>query len=578
MTVVGSSTDFNTVAFVSFESEFAPVGGLKVVMERLPRQMARMYPDKSIVLITPFFSHNPMCASALTIGTIQDTGYTFEVFYRGKAFHTHLLSFEEDLGDGVTFKIYLVRAKFFFLAPDNPYINPDMPQRLFEDSCFLSTAVPEVLRTIPEKPPFLVNLEDWETALVAKLMPSSIPAKCVITLHNPYDYSCEMIIHQPRPRLDEVCGFGELANLGSEFITMHSTVLKIALPDVTGISTVSDNFAQELVNDSLQKHVFTPHLQEVFLSKGIVPTTNGFFKDPDPQFAQLTSPTEILEYKNQLRADLVSILDSPEGREMQSHGWGSGDLTDPRVPVFLLFGRDDPRQKGLDLAAKAIRSAFDERGPDFARFVFTPIPGVQGLDSISYLQQLAGDFPTSILVFPFRMKAGYSQLQASASYFMMPSFYEPFGGANEGYASGVPVLGRATGGLVQQICPYNYGELPEDVQGLVDQYHPQPRQPTGFLYKEDLLQIHDVVGDWQGIIDAKFLSQDPIGDAIVEREQYPLYNAMATAAKGAILAATDLYVANQAEYAQLIPNGFHLLGNFSWEATVERYMHDLYSP
>ncbi len=568
--------DFPTIIFVSFENEFAPVGGLNAVMTRLPRQMARMHPEKAILLLTPFFSHIPKSAQALEKGTIAETGLAFKVPFRGQEFNARVLSYVEDLGRNAKFTIYLLDAPQFFLAPENPYINPNAPQRLFEDSCFLCAAVPEILKIIPEKSPFLLNLQDWETALVCKTTSNLIPHKCVITLHNPYDNSCEMTLHFPRARLEGTQGLEEMPRLDPGTIIIRSTILKQALPEIMGISTVSDIFARELVSDPLQTKVLSPHLQEIFRQKGVVPTTNGIFKDPDPALLKLSKPAELLEYKNTQRSELRKIFSSKEGKAVLNKAWGSCDLQDTSKPLFLIFGRDDPRQKGFDVAAKAIREVLQEKG-DVAYFVFTPIPGPRGLGTIGFLEQLSKDFPLSVIVFPFRLTVGYNELQAAASYFLMCSLYEPFGGANEAYASGVPVVARATGGLVQQVCPYNYVTLPRDVQVLVDEFHGDKRHPTGFLFKEDASQISNVAQDWKGIIKAKFLDTTPIGDAIAEREQFPLYVDMTNAAKDAIIQAIDLFTANPEEYARCILRGLKLLGKFTWDVAVEHYMNDLYT-
>ncbi len=569
--------DYPTIIFVSFESEFAPVGGLNAVMTRLPRQMARMHPEKEILLLTPFFSRIPKSAKALEKGSIKETGWAIKVPFRGQQFDARVLSYQEEVSPGAKFTIYFLDAAQFFLAPENPYINPNAPQRLFEDSCFFCAAVPEVLKVIPEKPPFLLNLEDWETALVCKTLSSSPPTKCFITLHNPYDNSCEMTLHFPRPHVEGgVKGLEELPRLDPGTITIRSTVLKQALPEITGISTVSDVFARELVSDPLQKKVLAPHLQEVFLQKGVVATTNGIFKDPDPGLVNLSKPVEILEYKQARRGELATIFSSKEGKGLLERAWGSCDFKDSKKPLFLLFGRDDPRQKGFDVAAKAIRDVLQEKG-DVADFVFTPIPGPRGLGTIGFLEKLSNDFPESVIVFPFRLTVGYNELQAAASYFLMCSLYEPFGGANEAYASGVPVVARATGGLVQQVCPYNYTALPRDVQVLVDEFHGEKRYPTGFLFKEDVTQISNVAQDWKSIIKAKFLDTTPIGDAIIEREKIPLYQAMTNAAKDALIQAIDLYESNPEDYAGLVRRGLRLLGRFTWDDAVERYIKDLYT-
>ena len=130
--------------------------------------------------------------------------------------------------------------------------------------------------------------------------------------------------------------------------------------------------------------------------------------------------------------------------------WGSLNFDNDNGPIFLFFGRDDPRQKGYDVAAAAIEKI--PKGK--AKYIFTPIPGDEGLEGLAFLKRLARKRPGEVKVFPFRMERGYMELQKGASFLVMCSLYEPFGGATEGYVVGTPVVARATGGLVQQVCPY----------------------------------------------------------------------------------------------------------------------------
>lgn len=126
------------------------------------------------------------------------------------------------------------------------------------------------------------------------------------------------------------------------------------------------------------------------------------------------------------------------------------------APWFVMAGRDDPRQKGYDVAAAAIEDylAVHHGEPDCAQFLFFPIPGDEDLLGLEFLRALAGRYPEDIVAFPFIWLAGFTAALQGAAYGLMPSLYEPFGMANEfNLAGGCVGIGRATGGNLAQIVP-----------------------------------------------------------------------------------------------------------------------------
>ncbi|MFW9992787.1 MAG: glycogen/starch synthase [Candidatus Odinarchaeota archaeon] len=547
--------EYNTVDFISFESDFAPSGGLAAVMRYLPREMARR---KQVILITPFFSKIAKSRDAYSRGDIKFTGLSASVRYGGKNYPIRILEYHEKINQRI-YRIYLVHSSHFFFAATDPYVNPGKEDALFDDALFFSTAVPEVLRVIPEEAPFILHLQDWETACVVELVPEAIPHKCVLTLHNPYDHALVKKDH-------------EMSKNRATRSVDNTTVLKLTMPKMVGISTVSQNFADELTTDPLHVRVYAPHLQEILKAKRIIGIENGNFAEV--KFPTVSDQVCLKKYKDTRRKELLSLLSSKPGKKMLEKGWGFCDLSDTSIPLFLMFGRDDPRQKGYDVAAESVRRVLIEEGADYARFVFTPIPGQNGIESLYFLKKLVDEFAGSTMVFPFRMDVGYMELQSSASYLLMCSLYEPFGGATEGYANGVPVIARATGGLIQQVYPENYRNLPEDIKLLVDRYHGQGRKATGYLFREE--GISEPVADWQGIIRAEYLNKSPPGDPITSRLAFSLFEAMIEAAAESIKSAVDLYKNNYYRYEELVKNGLEIVKEFSWQKAANRYVTELY--
>ncbi len=203
-----------------------------------------------------------------------------------------------------------------------------------------------------------------------------------------------------------------------------------------------------------------------------------------------------------------------------------------------------------------------------AKYVFTFIPGDEGIEGLEFLKTLAVKRPGEVKVFPFRMKKGYLDLQRGASFLVMCSFYEPFGGATEGYAVGTPVVARATGGLVQQVSPYPSKCLTPEVRRLAEIFHDTFEAPTGFLFREPALKRKDVVAGWRKIIDRGYW---PEGDRVADRVGTLLFDAMVEQAAQAMTDAIDLYTHNQGAYARMIYHGFKVLDRFSWDTTVQGY-------
>ena len=192
------------------------------------------------------------------------------------------------------------------------------------------------------------------------------------------------------------------------------------------------------------------------------------------------------------------------------------------------------------------------------------MPGDESKLGLEFLKQLAADRRGEVKVFPLRMQRGYRELQQGCSFILMPSFYEPFGGAVEGYAVGTPVVARATGGLVHQVVP-----------------HPNP-DATGFLFRENV-QIPDAKQEsdgWPKIIRCGYWNSDPKGDRLDDRRGTGLFDEMVNSAVEALHTAIDFYWSDlqsgQMAYAQMMYHGFRILEQFTWANAVDEYRWRLY--
>jgi glycogen synthase len=546
-----------TVVFVTFETGFAPSGGLAAVMKVLPQETAR---HETCFVVAPYFPNISKPQPILSTFSLAIRDHTFPVEIRHAT-------------DADGFTTYLLASESFFTAPSDPYTNPDNPNKLVEDALFFCAAVPQALveiarlrGTTPHN--LVLHLQDWETACVAQAIRKQHEiqsAACVLTLHNPYD---RYVNYALTPLV---------SNLMSHLHLEAGNILAQMIPLLDGpLSTVSQNFSDELTGDPLHTEVFAPHLQGLLASQGVVGVDNGLFgqrtfpfSDEAHEAASRGDFRAIQQEKWARRERLATVLAAYQQQLAQSPrpgrpAWGDAlDLSDPNLPVFLFPGRDDPRQKGLDVVAEAIRRI----PPGRARYIFTPMPGAEGLEGLSFLQTLAQERPGEVKAFPFRLDPEpFQALKEGSSFMAMGSLYEPFGAASDAYLAGMPLVARASGGLVQQVAPYSSAALSREGHRLVALFHGRKAEPTGFLYREP--SVPDVVADWQKIVECSYW---PGGDRIEARKGIPLFDAMVQRAAWALQDAIDLYQTDQAAYAQMIYYGYQMLDNFGWDRAIREY-------
>ena len=548
-----------TVVFVTFENEFAPLGGLAAVMRLLPKRMAEEWSGPCVTM-TPFFREIMKCRPKI-MQSIHSTGITFSLKFGKNTYTIEVFQHEDAQG----FMTYLLHAPEFFnapcdcgdqpslKAPCNPYFDPANPSQLLNDSLFFCAAVPRALVELQFTNDLILCLQDWETACVAMTAKQDAclsSVSCLLTLHNSYD----------RDVSDQ-----DLKAIASRRVSGTTILSKMAAFLDGPICTVSQRFAYELERDLTQRKIFAPHLQKIFRTRTVRGINNGTFSQLDfPQNARDQAAQgnyrSILEEKTKRRQEMIRKLKD----DVPLRAWGRMDLTDFTGPVFLFFGRDDPRQKGYDVAAAAIRRIPVGR----ARYIFSPIPGDEGVEGLSFLKRLAEERNGEVTVFPFRMTQGYRELQRGSSFMVMCSFYEPFGGAIEGYAMGTPVVARATGGLVEQIAPCPAQSLTGGVKKISRQYHRASDPPTGFLYREPPLKAKEAERGWKQILDCEY---GPQGDRLAARLSIVLFQSMVEQAATALQDAIELYETDQTKYANMIMNGFQMLDKFSWNTAVRQY-------
>jgi glycogen synthase len=162
-------------------------------------------------------------------------------------------------------------------------------------------------------------------------------------------------------------------------------------------------------------------------------------------------------------------------------------------------------------------------------------------------------------------------LQA-ADFGLMPSLYEPFGMVSEFYFHGAVVIGRATGGIVQQVLPLgSVASFTDSVCGRAARWHETSAPPTGFLFREPD-GIATAEADWRAINEAGY---DPSGgdpDRVTQRARFPLFQAMVATLQSALHDTTTVYRDRPDLHARMLAQGVSLIEKtFTWERAARRY-------
>lgn len=537
------SSENRQVAYCVYENPFARSGGIYAVATHLPPAL-RAAGDQ-VTLISPFHRNLATTPPYYTLRYLGETSVPFG----GRDIRLEIFEHIDKLDN----RWILMQAWQIFDADggparNNPYAHVHS-YLLLRDSLFACAAVPYLLEFLGIRENVVVHAQDWQFAATALTVKQAIlgghldSAATVLTSHNPYDHPL------PAGNLSWITD-----RLSSDRWPLgEDTVYQRMIPITDApLSTVSDGFAAELTTDPLQTNQMAAHLQETYAAQSVVGVDNPLFGTPKPAFssqamreAKVGLTDTILEEKLEKRRLLLDVLSDYRDERICGAltAQGGAPLTEleEETPIFLMFGRLDPAQKGFDLFARAIEGF----RPGEAKFILTPIAG--GRDPwLEDLERLAAKRSGDVAVYPFRMEKGYMEAMGGATYAVMPSLYEPFGAATEAYLAGTPVVARATGGLTDQVADYQSG----------------PESATGFLFREKL-----PLGDsWPSIINT---------DRPERRQGVPLYAMMAAALFDGLEAASLLWRADRRGYARMLGNLFDRAAGFSGERAAAGY-HAVY--
>jgi glycogen synthase len=489
------------------------------------------------------------------------------VSYEGVLIPVNVLGYK----DGMDWCFLQAEDERFFAGIHHPYDVGTTQQEnlanLRRDALFFGLAVARALPVINSQLPWILLMQDWEAATVALALATDLKSTAAdrilgyLTLHNSYD-----------------CGVSDVDLLQFRINPLTCpgrTVLQRALPLVEApIFTVSDQFALDFTDEIFQAEVMAPHLQSI-LPHRLVGVPNGLFVDLSIDAdvyrnARSGNYRSLLDWKAENRNQMLVALEQLKPVNDQPI-WGNlAEFNREDAPWFVMAGRDDPRQKGYDVACRAIDDLVTQEMN--ARFLFFPIPGDEGLEGLVFLKDLAERYPKDVLVFPFLFREGFSAALRGAAYGIMPSLYEPFGMANEFYLNGTVGIGRATGGIIQQIVPLKAARAySHAVQIRTHRYYGASERPTGILYRERD-DIPSASNDWKSFNETIYY-KDGIGpDRIQQRQGFLLFKAMCVELKIAMMDGLELYQENPELYCRMLVAGIdYIQDTFSWKRAAQAY-------
>lgn len=549
------------LGFVTYETPFAPCGGIASVIDHLPCYIKEVS-GLSTIVITPFH-YNIKKTSALKMLSIGEVS----VPYSGGQIPVEVYQYDDKVS------WYFLRAKDsrFFAGENQPY---DVGQdNLIRDSLFFGAAVTRALQVIQTGTDWILLMQDWEAATTALALASrGRNCKLFLMLHNSYDSG------GISGNLLRSMGIDPHACSGGSSM---ATVLERALPLIEWpVLTVSNQYALDLTEDILMAEIMAPHLRDRLRSR-LIGINNGPFIDPNISDDLIADAVRrnfdsLEKWKHAKRDDFVQAVEEfhPSSEKPL---WGNQEqFKADELPWFVMAGRDDPRQRGYDVAAGAVYDFLDQGGK--ARFLFFPIPGEEGLTGLDFLKNLSERFPGYVLVFPFMFREGFMAALQGAAYGFMPSLYEPFGMANEFYLNGTVGIGRATGGLLQQIVPLREASsFNQAVKQRADRWHEETAPPTGILYRERD-NFPSAIEDWREINEAKYKTSKKMRNRLQQRRMFPLFNSMTNELLLGIKDGVRVYDDQRDLYYKMLTEGIaYIQHRFSWKQAAKEYLAIFFS-
>ncbi len=420
------------ICMISSESvPFIKTGGLADVVYSLSRKMVVYKHPTTIVL--PYYQKIKNKKEEYNIKHVTD--FEIDMSWRHKI-KCEVLSCKYR---GITY--YFLGNDFYFGGRENPYGYFDDQERFaFFQLCSLKMI--EILKLAFE----IIHLHDWQTGMIPLIYREQYAGrlrrepKFIYTIHNPaflglvdskdlYDYFnlSEKFFDDGTTRFDNKVSY-----------------LKTGIMLADRITVVSKTHREELLNGQAGQGLQDCLTYRKGIVRGIVNgiDTKDWNPDKDPFIKHHYTIENVIQQKGKNKREFC-----------KEKG------LNPKYPLYGIVSRLTS-QKGLDLVTDSLEELIKAK-------VCIYVLGTGEKEIEDKMKAMAEKYPHN-----FAIDLKYSEeiahvAYASCDFFLMPSRFEPCGITQMiSHRYGTIPLGRATGGLVDTIIPYN-GMNEKDANGFL---------------------------------------------------------------------------------------------------------------
>jgi starch synthase len=405
---------FNVLHVSAECSPFVKIGGLADVVGSLPNEIKRLRGTEIRVML-PFYKSIPKKYRNKAVDVLS---FKFDFEYEER--YVGIKSLKKG-----NIMYYFVDNEFYFGSRDKVYNYGDENKRF----AYFQLAVLESLKHLDFMPD-IIHVHDWHTAMIPLLVRGKYRdynVKTILSLHN--------LAYQGVFPLQDYQLFNIAYDSKFEY-GGHLNFLKAGIVSADLVTTVSPNYAQEILTD-----YYGYGMQNLLRLRGsdLIGILNGIdYKEFSPEYDSFIKKKygkdDYLVGKKENKLALFKEL--------------KVDF-DPDRPVLALISRL-VNQKGIDLLERVFPEMLEH--DDFTFILLGS--GEQSYEE--YFKGLETKFPDKVKVY-----IGYSNklahmIYAGSDMFLMPSKFEPCGlGQIISLKYGTVPIVRETGGLVDTIEPYN---------------------------------------------------------------------------------------------------------------------------
>jgi len=433
-------------------------GGLADVSYALPVALSQKGINVSIAM--PFYEdikvRDVACVGQLAIDYDRRRELVF--VFRTLLEHSHV-------------RVYLFR---------HPLMNQYDDAHIVDRFAFFSKAVAQLSlysEGILGGPYDIIHCNDWHTALVPLLIGESSKvgyreretiqakhSKTILTVHN--------LLYQGETGSSITLKLGFPKPIFHPFMTPLGRAVRLMTEgfeyaDV--VTTVSPTYAKEIALGVHGKRVVDIFKRRHDQMIGILNGLDTYLWDPktDTSLSQHYDVQSVQFVKPSIKAQLQKAVRLPVSE----------------VPLFGFVGRLEPRQKGLDLIARAVK----RMGADDYQLI---VLGTGNKKLVSTFQSLSEEYPNVVFVHTFDERLA-RRIYAGSDVLLVPSKFEPCGLTQLiAMRYGTLPLVRKTGGLADTVTdgktgfvfgPYTSTALAKKMHEAISLYRESPKKFAGMM-------------------------------------------------------------------------------------------------